>query len=626
MDGNRTQAFRRENEQKRDELFVSVAVEKGYLTQDQAEAVRRSVEASRKGGARRPASAVCAERGLVDRAGRLAVQQEMRRRGWRPMVGKYELIRKLGGGGMGTVYLARNVTIGRTVAVKILPARLGKNATYLSRFDREARLAARLSHPNIVQVLDADESDGRRYMVMEHIEGETLQARVEREGPLEESVAVSLLRQVASGLGAAHAAGIVHRDIKPANILIDKAGVPKIADLGIAKSADPSETALTQTAAAIGTPLYMAPEQTMSSAAVDARSDIYSLGATFYHALAGEPPFDGRTPYEIANKHCGSPRPDLREKRPEISPGLCAIIERMMARAPEERPQTCEGLIGLLDALVAGERIAPPPRAPAAGGRRPPRIAVLAAAGGAALLLVGIALGVVGLLSGGRGEPIAGAEAVRPDSDDDEWSLAAARRILNEALGLPGVAPDGAHADLARALQRLIRRPGDTEAAREAAEGLRALSNDLPATRRAQALLAQSVAQRQAGDAEAARETRTEAMRVTLAILLRTPAMQSTEGYEDLRPALERVVASPSDADAAREAAGALGAFMRRMPAGSPARRQAMLGVAAARYLAGDGDAWRAWTQAAGRPALRANGERGRGEPGGRLGPGRDRE
>ncbi|HEX8847607.1 MAG TPA: SUMF1/EgtB/PvdO family nonheme iron enzyme, partial [Pyrinomonadaceae bacterium] len=259
--------------------------------------------------------------------------------------GKYFIAERLGVGGMGVVYRARRVHIGDEVAVKVLHKQLVADSEMIERFRREARAAALLRHPNIVSIIDLSEARGRdapAYIVMELIEGESLRALLRREGRLEALRAVSLMRDICAGVGAAHRKGIFHRDLKPDNVIVVAADEDreretiKVVDFGIAKLRDAAgATTLTQTGMVMGTPYYMSPEQCQGEA-LDARADVYSLGAIVYEMLAGGPPFTAETPTGLIARHLFDPVPPL-PKSAGASPALEAIIMRALAKDREER-------------------------------------------------------------------------------------------------------------------------------------------------------------------------------------------------------------------------------------------------------------------------------------------------
>ena len=210
----------------------------------------------------------------------------MAQNGGTTRVGGFELLARIGKGGMGAVYKARQISLDRLVALKILPRSLAKQKDFVTRFMREARAAGQLQHSNIVGGIDVGEADGYHYFAMEYVEGETAGAMISREGTLDGETTLRMLTDVAKGLAHAHENGLIHRDVKPSNMLIEKSGRVKLCDLGLARSTQ-EDSSLTQTGTAMGTPYYMSPEQIAGKHDIDARTDIYSLGAVGYHLLAG---------------------------------------------------------------------------------------------------------------------------------------------------------------------------------------------------------------------------------------------------------------------------------------------------------------------------------------------------
>ena len=230
------------------------------------------------------------------------------------VLGDYQLLRRLGVGGMGQVYLARQLSLKRDVALKLLRNDLTTNTTALKRFQAEAEAVARLNHPNIVHIHQIGEHDGLRYMVLEYVDGRNLRDYLARKGPPDLAVTLSVIRQVVLALQKAHELGIVHRDIKPENILITRKAEVKVADFGLSRffAGDIQPTNLTQSGIALGTPLYMAPEQVQGQP-TDHRTDIYSLGVTCYHLLSGEPPFRGATAFDRRHQaRSGASTPTVR--------------------------------------------------------------------------------------------------------------------------------------------------------------------------------------------------------------------------------------------------------------------------------------------------------------------------
>ncbi|MFV2069123.1 MAG: protein kinase, partial [Pirellulales bacterium] len=234
-------------------------------------------------------------------------------------LGDYIIRDKLGEGGMGLVYKAEHRRMQRTVAIKLLPASATASREAVRRFQREAQAAAKLIHRNVVTAYDAGEDQGRHFLVMEHVEGESLSSMVRSRGPLPVAKALDYVRQTASALQYAHSQGIVHRDIKPGNILVDRQGVVKLLDLGLARignvASEPGSDDLTRSGQTMGTVDYMAPEQARSSRTADHRADIYSLGCTWYFLLTGGPPYRGDNPVETLLAHAEQPVPSLRATR-----------------------------------------------------------------------------------------------------------------------------------------------------------------------------------------------------------------------------------------------------------------------------------------------------------------------
>ena len=243
------------------------------------------------------------------------------------MVGGFEVLSEIGRGAMGAVFKARQVSVDRVVALKILPPRLAKNSNFINRFLREARSVAHLNHPNIVQAIDAGHAEPYFYFAMEYVDGPTADELLQSEGPLPERRALEIARDVARALQHAHEADIVHRDVKPDNILIGSDGAVKLADLGLARETVELDSRLTQTGMAVGTPDYISPEQARGETELDGRTDVYSLGATLYTLLAGAPPYDGESPVEIMYKHLHEPLPDLRDVNPNVSVAASAIVQ-----------------------------------------------------------------------------------------------------------------------------------------------------------------------------------------------------------------------------------------------------------------------------------------------------------
>jgi serine/threonine-protein kinase len=261
-------------------------------------------------------------------------------------VGDFRLLRRLGQGGMGQVYLAEQISLKRKVAIKTMRTDLAVTEVSLQRFKAEAEAIARVNHANIVQVYAIGEEAGLHYMALEYVQGCNLREFLAKKGPPELPLALRIMRQVAAALQRASELGIIHRDIKPENILLTRRGEIKVADFGLSRcfAGESSNLNLTQSGITLGTPLYMSPEQVQGKT-LDPRTDIYSFGVTCYHLFAGQPPFVGQTPFEVALHHVQTEPVPLTEVRPDLPPELCAIVHKMMAKDLDKRYQTCAALL-----------------------------------------------------------------------------------------------------------------------------------------------------------------------------------------------------------------------------------------------------------------------------------------
>jgi serine/threonine protein kinase len=337
---------------------------------------------------------------------------------------RYELEELLGSGGMSSVFRARDVQLGRRVAIKLLHDRYSDDPEYVERFRREARAVARLSHPNIVTVIDRGEDASRQFIVFEHVDGENLKDLVLREGRLPLRRALELAIAVADGLAFAHQHELVHRDVKPQNVLLSREGEVKVTDFGIARSLD-VEHGVTQTGTVLGTGDYLAPEQA-SGDPVSPATDVYSLGVVLWELLAGDVPFSGENFVAVALRHVNEAPPSLRELRPEVPARLAAALERALEKDPARRFPSMAALAAELRACLAElEGEAPPlpveddreltlisrprpalprPRRRARARRRPVLYVLLA------LVAAGAAVAAVFLLTGSspQNSPVAG--------------------------------------------------------------------------------------------------------------------------------------------------------------------------------------------------------------------------
>jgi serine/threonine protein kinase len=272
-------------------------------------------------------------------------------------IGNYDLLEKIAEGGMGSIYRGRHRDKGTIVAVKVMPAHMASNAVLLKRFEQEFRTASRLDHPNVVRALDYGESGDTPYLVMEFVDGESLGAKLEREGRMPEDAAIRVIAQVAQGLHRAHKQNLVHRDVKPDNILVTKDGVAKLADLGLVKETD-TELNLTKTGRGLGTPHFMAPEQFRDAKGADVRCDIYSLGATLYQMVTGELPFRSSGPLDAWMKKLQNELTPPRRLVPTLSERTEWAILRAMSADRERRPASCREFV---EDLTGQSTRRPPP-------------------------------------------------------------------------------------------------------------------------------------------------------------------------------------------------------------------------------------------------------------------------
>jgi serine/threonine protein kinase len=303
-------------------VLEDLMIELGYLTSSQAERLKSSIHESKDAAHQIPG---------------------------------YKILGKLGAGAMAIVYKARQLSLNRTVAIKILPKRFSENPEYVERFYKEGQAAGRLNHPNIVQAIDVGEAGGYHYFVMEYVEGKTIADDLAAGKIFSESEALEIIIEVAKALAHAHACNLIHRDVKPKNIMISTSGAVKLADMGLARGTTDIEAAQSEAGKAYGTPYYIAPEQIRGKIDIDGRADIYGLGATFYHMVTNRVPFMAENSADVMRKH-------LREKlippdhiNTSLSAGVSEVIEIMMAKRRENRYSNIEELIEDLEALQEGK-------------------------------------------------------------------------------------------------------------------------------------------------------------------------------------------------------------------------------------------------------------------------------
>ena len=262
--------------------------------------------------------------------------------------GRYQVTRRLGSGGMADVYCARDVHLGRDVALKMLHRRYAQDQEFVERFRREAKSAAGLQHPNVVGVFDRGQHEGTYYIAMEHLPGRTLKEVVEAEAPLPQERVIELGMQILAAAGFAHRRGVIHRDFKPLNVIVDDDWNAKVTDFGVARA---GTSEMTETGSIMGTAQYLSPEQAQGHA-VTAASDLYSIGVMLYELLAGRLPFDGDSAVSVALKHLSEPPPPLSRLRPDIDPGLESVVMAALAKDPARRWQSAEEFAAALEAVA----------------------------------------------------------------------------------------------------------------------------------------------------------------------------------------------------------------------------------------------------------------------------------
>ncbi|MBI3725029.1 serine/threonine protein kinase [bacterium] len=325
-------------------LKIEERVQNGLPAEEVAAEAEEAVQATAEGTTELDATPLEAETKAQIAASAGATEDE-------PIKG-YELMERLGTGAMGAVLKARKKDTGEVVALKILKPDLAKDMEFVQRFNREALAVQALNHPNIIRAVQVGRSGEYHFFAMEYVDGETASKIIKVRGKIGERLALSVVRQVASALEHAWKHKIIHRDIKPDNIMITRTGEAKLTDLGLARTVHQQST-LTITGVVMGSPAYISPEQATGEKNLDTRSDIYALGASLYHMLAGVVPYDGDSPLQVMLRHMNDPLPDVRQKEPGISEATRRIIFKMMAKRPESRFQSPRDVH---DAIVQVER------------------------------------------------------------------------------------------------------------------------------------------------------------------------------------------------------------------------------------------------------------------------------
>jgi serine/threonine protein kinase len=338
-------------------LISRLIVEQGLATSTEVDQCRQTLRqmSSDSDPKQRTLAAVLVSKGVV-------TARQLKR--LRPMIDEqksdrqipgYQIIKKLGAGAMATVFMAKQLSLDRMVAIKVLPKKYMDNAQFIERFYAEGKAAAQLNHANIVGALDVGQAGDFHYFVMEYVEGHTVYDDIMAKGKYSESEALKIVIQIASALNHSHNAGFIHRDVKPKNLMITQEGVAKLADMGLARAVSDREAAEAEQGKAYGTPYYISPEQIRGEIDVDFRADIYGLGATFYHMVTGQVPFDGENPSAVMHKHLKAELIPPDHINPSLTSGMGEVIETCMARSRSKRYNTTSDLLADLEALERGE-------------------------------------------------------------------------------------------------------------------------------------------------------------------------------------------------------------------------------------------------------------------------------
>jgi serine/threonine-protein kinase len=339
-----------------EDCFGRLAVERGLLSETQLEKCRFARESLREEDPSLRLGEVMMYRGYLTKAQALEILKAAHKElGHHRRIGGYELDRKLGEGAMGAVYRARQISMDRLVALKLLPQSLSSDETAIERFLTEARSVARLNHPSIIRGFEVGEANGYHYFAMEYVEGQTAARRLRKRGPVRETELIEIATRIAEALHHAHQSGIIHRDVKPDNIMLGEDGTIKLADLGLARREENLESHAEE-GPAIGTPHYMAPEQVEGASSLDGRTDLYALGATLFHLGTGRPPFEGQTALQVLQRRLHEDPPAACAVSGRISRRFSAVLLKLMSRDRANRYADGEELLADLKRLQNGQQ------------------------------------------------------------------------------------------------------------------------------------------------------------------------------------------------------------------------------------------------------------------------------
>ncbi len=340
---------------KQDTIVGRLVVDQGLATKDDVQDCLAMQSELAKEQNQRSLSDLLVSNGCITRAQADRLRRTAEEQGAAQQIPGYNILSKLGAGAMATVFKARQVSLNRIVAIKVLPKRMSDNKEFVDRFYKEGQAAARLNHPNIVAAFDVGEANGFHYFVMEYVEGASVYEKLEKGERYSEKEALKLVIETCRALEHAHKAGFVHRDVKPKNIMITKDGVAKLADMGLARETNDAQAAQAEAGKAYGTPYYISPEQIRGEMNVDGRADLYSLGATLYHMVTGRVPFDAPTPSAVMHKHLKDELVPADHLVKDLSTGVGEVIEVAMAKNRDKRYQSAEEMLGDLERVALGE-------------------------------------------------------------------------------------------------------------------------------------------------------------------------------------------------------------------------------------------------------------------------------
>lgn len=339
--------------QSHESLLARLAVDRGFATQEELERCRERTKGKGLFGRVRSLAQVMVELQAVTPNQLQRLEQMIAQQRTGRTIPGFKLLGKLGKGTTATVYKARQLNLDRLVAIKVLPPHSMKSEKAVQAFYAEGRAAAKLNHRNIVQAFDVGQWGDFHYFIMEYVEGKTIHELLQDQGLLETEFALDVTIAMAEALKHAHERGLVHRDVKPKNIIMDGAGLPKLADLGLARTIADREAGLAEKGQALGTPYYISPEQVRGEIEIGPPADVYSLGATFYHMVTGLPPFTGNDAREVMEMHLHDIARPAVEVTPGVPAGLSEVIDKMLKKKPSERYPDCDLLLLDLQAWKA---------------------------------------------------------------------------------------------------------------------------------------------------------------------------------------------------------------------------------------------------------------------------------